>query len=292
MRSDESFAAAVARLCHPLAYSLVLCLVLASPTAGQQQAQAKKRVPKLTTDDVARSKQTTVEVVDEAEAGSATAETKAEEGSKPSAAKTSATDAKVDPEEASWRERVEKARERAKAAQRDAEEAELLITQLRNQLGASGGTPRDRNETAAQLDQMGPRLRELREEARTAEAELKELLDDGKKKSFAEGAGPKPTVENGEPNDEYYKTKHTQATQAIQDADRKMQLYESRIRELNERLNSPSVDRFSASQLQQDREEAQQKLEEAREARAKAQTELDELKEEARRAGVSPGVFR
>jgi chromosome segregation ATPase len=292
MRSDESFAAAVARLCHPLAYSLALCLVLASSTAGQQQAQVKKRVPKLTTDDVARSKQTTVEVVDEAEAGGATADTKAEDAGKPSAAKASGADAKVDPEEASWRERVEKARERAKAAQRDAEEAELLITQLRNRLGNSGGTPKDRNETAAELDQMGPRLRELREEARTAEAELKEVLEDGKKKSFSEGQGPKATVENGEPNDEYYKTKHTQAIQAIQDADRKMQLYENRIRELNERLNSPSVDRFSASQLQQDREEAQQKLEEAREAQAKAQTELDELKEEARRAGVSPSVFR
>jgi len=71
-----------------------------------------------------------------------------------------------------------------------------------------------------------------------------------------------------------------------------MQLYENRVRELNERLNSTSVDRFSSSQLQQDREEAQQKLEEARESRAKAQTELDDLKEEARKAGVSPGVFR
>ena len=292
MRSDESFAAAVARLCHPIAYSLVLCLALASSTAGQQQAQAKKRVPKLTTDDVARSKQTTVEVVDEAEAESATAETKAEEGGKPAAAKTPATDAKVDPEEASWRERLEKVRERAKAAQRDAEEAELLINQLRNRLGTSGGTARDRNETAAELDQMGPRLRALKDEARAAEAELKEVTEDGKKKSFNEGQGPKATVENGEPNEEYYKTKHNAATQAIQDADRKMQLYENRVRELNERLNSTSIDRFSASQLQQDREEAQLKLEEAREARAKAQTELDELKEEARRAGVAPGVFR
>ena len=292
MRSEESFAAAVARLCHPLAYSLALCLVLASWTFGQQQAQAKKRVPKLTTEDVARSKQTTVEVVDEAEAGGATAETKAEETGKPAAAKASAADAKVDPEEATWRERVEKARERQKEAQREAEEAELQITQLKNQLGASGGTPKDRNETASQLDQMGPRLRALKEEARAAEAELKEVLEAGKKKSFTESPGPKATADNGEPNEEYYKSKFTLANQAIQDAERKMQLYENRVRELNDRLNSTAVDRFSASQLQQDREEAQQKLDEAREARSKAQTELDDLKEEARKAGVSPGALR
>lgn len=292
MRSEESFAAMVARVCRPLAYSLPLCLVLASWTFGQQQAQAKKRVPKLTTEDVVRSKQTTVEVVDEAEAGGATAETKSEDASKPSAAKASGADAKVDPEEAAWRDRVEKARERQKAAQRQAEEAELQIADLKNRLGASGGTPKDRNETAAELDQMGPRLRELKEEARNAEAELKEVLEAGKKKSFSEGQGPKATVDNGEPNEEYYRTKHTQASQAVQDAERKIQLYENRVRELNERLNSTSVDRFSAAQLQQDREDAQQKLEEAREARAKAQSELDDLKEEARRAGVSPGVFR
>jgi hypothetical protein len=290
MRSDESFAAVVARLCRPLAYSLVLCLVLATSAAGQQQVPAKKRVPKLTSEDVARAKQTTVEVVDEAEAGTATAEPKAEEAGKPAA--KAVADAKVDPEEASWRERVERARERAKGAQRAAEEAELQITELRNRLGTSGGTARDRNDTAAELDRMGPRIRELREEARVAETELKELLDDGKKKSFSEAPGPKSTVESGEPNDEYYRSKHAQATQAIEDAERKMQLYENRIRDFNERLNHPSVDRFSAAQLQQDREDAQQKLEEAREARAKAQTELDEIKEEARKAGVSPGVFR
>ena len=51
-------------------------------------------------------------------------------------------------------------------------------------------------------------------------------------------------------------------------------------------------DSFYGVQLQKDREEAQQKLEEARAAQTQAQTDLDALREEARRAGVPAGSFR
>ena len=51
-------------------------------------------------------------------------------------------------------------------------------------------------------------------------------------------------------------------------------------------------DNFYTMQLQQERDAAQQKLEEARAELSKAQTDLDTLKEDARRAGVAPGLFR
>ena len=51
-------------------------------------------------------------------------------------------------------------------------------------------------------------------------------------------------------------------------------------------------DNFYLFQLQKDRDDSQQKLEEARAALTKAQNELDALKEEARRAGASPDLFR
>jgi F0F1-type ATP synthase membrane subunit b/b' len=45
-------------------------------------------------------------------------------------------------------------------------------------------------------------------------------------------------------------------------------------------------------QLQKDRDEAQSKLDESQAALAKARSELDALKEEARRAGITPDLFR
>src|SRR6185295_18793516 len=167
MKSYRSFVLTVlSRSCHPIAWSLALCILFSCAAFGQQ-AQTRKRVPVLTTDDVVRERPQSQVVETPGVEGKA----KAGDSEKP-AATTAGTkvgsDGKVDPAEAAWRERVEKARAKAKAAQRSAEEAELRINELRNQLGSSGGTPKDRNQTAAELDQMGQRTKELRAEARAA----------------------------------------------------------------------------------------------------------------------------
>ena len=139
---------------------------------------------------------------------------------------------------------------------------------------------------------MGHRVKELRAEARAAEQELKEALEQAKGKGFTEAEGPKPVADGGRPNEDYYKTTFAKLNEAVQDSERGMHLYELRVNELRARLTNNSNDRFSAGQVQEELEAAQQKLNEARNARTKAQHELDSLMEEARRAGISPGVFR
>jgi hypothetical protein len=73
-------------------------------------------------------------------------------------------------------------------------------------------------------------------------------------------------------------------------------LYENRVRELQQHIllngGKNGGDNFYTAQLQQDKEEAQRSLDEARAARSQAASKLDQLMEEARRAGVPPGVFR
>jgi hypothetical protein len=290
MKSYRSFVmTVVSRSCQPVSCSVALCILFSCPAIGQQ-AQAKKRVPVLTTEDVVRERPQNqvvempgAEVKKEVKPGDAAAA--------PAGAK-GAGDAKTDPAEAAWRERVEKAREKAKAAQRSAEEGELRVNDLRNQLGSSGGTPKDRNQTAAELEQMGHRVKELRAEARAAEAELKEALEQSKGKGFTEAEGPKPVADGGRPNEDYYKTTFAKLNEAVQDSERGMRLYELRVNELRARLTNNSNDRFTAGQVQEELEAAQQKLNEARNARTKAQRDLDALMDEARRAGVPPGVFR
>jgi chromosome segregation ATPase len=73
-------------------------------------------------------------------------------------------------------------------------------------------------------------------------------------------------------------------------------LYDNRVRDVSQRIlqtgGKNGGDNFYLAHLQEERQEAQQQLDEARAASAKARSDLDALREEARRAGVPPGVFR
>ena len=290
-------------LLHQLTYSLSLSLVLwLTASAAQQQATGKPKAPRLTTDDVVRqpagqplsdSKETVVRPEETAKA----------EVSEPKANLPKSGDARVDPEESSWRERVGKARHRAKELERAAEEAELRITALRNELGYSGQSARQRNDTAAEIGLAGQRLSEIRAQARTAAEDAAQLVEYGRQKGFTEAEELKPTVEEGKPNEQYYRSQFSKLTENLESARRRVQLYDNRIRDLSQQLatnsggkdkngRSTGGDSFFALQLQKEREEAQQKLDEARAAYTQAQTDLDALKEDARRAGVPPGVFR
>jgi chromosome segregation ATPase len=261
--------------------------------AGQQPAVGRQKSPRLTTDDVSGppaaqpvvgSKETAAKPVDaEAKAGA----TKAGERK---------GETKVSAEEAAWRDRVKIARDRAKGLQRAAEEAELRITALRNELGASGQSAAYRNNTAEELDQQGKRAAELRAEAKAAADDLAELLDYGKQKGFTEAAEPKPASEDGKPNEEYYRARVAALNEQMDTAQRQIQLYDNRVRDISQRIlmngGKKGGDNFYMLQLQQDRQEAQQRLDEAKAALAKAQADMDALQEEARRAGVSPSLFR
>jgi hypothetical protein len=220
----------------------------------------------------------------------------------PKAGQPKVSETKASPEESSWRDQVAKARDRAKELQRAAEEAELRITTLRNELGVSGQSSRYRNETAAELDQAGQRLATMQTQARAAADDLTQLVEYGRQKAFTEGAETKPT-EEGKPNESYYRTQFAKFTEALESAQRRIQLYDNRVRDLSQQMTTNSGgkdkaghrtggDGYFGAQLQKDRDEAQQKLDEARTALTKAQTDLDALRDEARRAGVPPGVFR
>lgn len=260
-----------------------LSLLLAGVVIAQQPAP-RKRTPTLTTEDVLRDRaQPSTEVEGEGKA--------ATEGAT-AAASAKAADDKVSPEEAAWRENVAEARHRAKETERAAEEGELLITDLRNRLASSGQTTRERNQAAADLDAAGQRLLELRKEARAAADALQRLLEQGREKGFTEA--PQRMPEGGKSSEDYYRQQYNKLTEKLQTAERRVQLYENRIRDINQRMqtNVVSGDNFYVGRLQQERDEALGKRDEASEEREQALAEIEKLKQEARRAGVPPGVFR
>lgn len=297
MTSFKALAAMAVKIVHPgvvfmLAIALHLSICVAS---AQQPAVGRKKIPRLTTEDVVQP----VTAQPDAEA------VKAEDANKTDAAKTEVAkaedgkqpaEAKISAEESAWRERAGKARERAKALERAAEETELRITNLKNDLGVSGQSARYRNDTAAELEATGQRLAELRSQARAAKDDLNQLLEYGRENKFSESGGPKATSGDGKPNDDYYRAKFDALREDIQTADRRIQLYDNRVRDLQQHIllngGKNGGDNFYTAQLQQDKEEAQRSLDEARAARSQAVSKLEQLLEDARRAGVPPGVFR
>lgn len=294
MRSFRLAALATARLRRP-AFAFGLTLLLAFAAAAQQPAIGRQKVPRLTTDDVAQppSAQPAEDSKD--------ASGKPEEAKKPgdpaaTSAQPTAGDEKISAEESSWRDRVGKARNRAKDLERAAEEAELRITSLRNDLAVSGQSARYRNDVAAEMDQAGRRLIDIRKDARAAADDLAELVDYGKQKGFTEAEGPKPTSEGGKPNEQYYRARLAKLTGDIESAQRRISLYENRVRDISQRIimngGKKGGDNFYIAQLQQDRADAQAKFDEARADLAKAQADLNLLKDEARRADVSRDLFR
>ncbi|HKP13682.1 MAG TPA: hypothetical protein VJZ91_16295 [Blastocatellia bacterium] len=292
MRSHTVPASRARRFNHRFACVLMLTFLLAICAVAQQPAQ-RKRVPRMTSEDMTQPAASTP--TDETK--DAPGEAKAEAGT-PAAAKGDKKEVSAD--EAAWRERVTQAREKAKSLERAAEEAELRVTALRNELGVSGRSPQYRNQIAADLETAGQRLTELRNQSREANADLKALLEYGKDKGYSEAEGPKPTADGGKANEGYYRAKFAEVSEELQTAERRVQLYADRVRDIQQRiLNNGSSgagkkggDNFMLAQLQQEKEEAQRSLDDAQAAKTRATEKRDALIEEARRAGVPPGVFR
>lgn len=270
-----------------LSVALMLTALLVIPAAAQQPATGRKKVPSLTTDDVARP------AIEQPTEPKSVAVKSEEVGS---SVPTRVVDARTSPEESSWRERVSKARDRAKGLERAAEQTELRITSLRNDLGVSGQSARYRNDVAAEIQQAGQQLSDLRAQSRAAAEDLAQLLDYGKEKGFKEAEGPRATSDEGKPNEEFYRTELAKLNEAIDSAQRRTQLYQNRVNDISQRIlmngGKKGGDNFYMLQLQKDREEAQQKFGESQAALSKAQSDLDALKEQARRAGVTADLFR
>src|SRR5437868_1948973 len=273
------------------AWPIAMILTAGAVVSAQQQPQTPRRVPQLTTEDVVRDKPTQVisepatESKDSKAAAKPEADAAVDKGTRPAAASA---------EETTWRESVKHAREIAKNAERAAEEAELRVNDLRNQLGISGKTTAFRNQIAADLEEAGQIVKQRKLEARQAMDEVSALLEEGNNKGYKEEEGPKSVSSDGKPNEDYYRGRFAELSAALEDAERKVQLYGNRVREYNQRITSNSVsgDNFYLAQIKQDRDDAQHQLDEALAGREKAVKELDALKDQARAAGLPPGIFR
>jgi hypothetical protein len=259
--------------------------LVAGLALGQEPPKGKKKVPTLTTEDVVRSRGSS-------EASRPPAE--AAEEAKPVADAAPPVKPVSGAEQAAWRARVKRSREVFEALDRQAEETEIKVTELRNRLGYSGQTPQERDQTSNEMEATGKQVLELRARARQARDEYEAILEAGHAKGFTEEEGPAAVGKDGKPNAGYYKTRFLELQRKVEDSQRGMRLYENRVRDYNQRMmvNAKSGDNYYLLQVQQERDQAQSKLDQARADAEKAELDLENLLEEARRAGLPPGIFR
>jgi hypothetical protein len=208
------------------AFALSLVVWLSADAVQQPPKPARPKAPRLTTDDVLPSPASQPPP----EAKEATAkpdETAKADASEVKPEQPKATEVKVSEEESSWRERVGKARNRATETERAAEEAELRVTQLRNELGTSGQTARYRNETIAELGNAGQRVLELRAQARAAADDAAQLIDYGRQKVSQKRKGRPPLKK--ENRTKSITARNLPNSPKRQSAQRRVQLYDNRV---------------------------------------------------------------
>jgi hypothetical protein len=193
-----------------------------------------------------------------------------------------------------WNERLRKARDKVRDMESRLDQTELEINRLRNFVfGAEPRAAKTQNQTVTRLDVLGAQMCLLREKAMTAQDEAYALLEEGVAKKFkVESLTPK--TPSGEPNVVYYRVRFDELQRDRRDAELRTWVMQSRINDLSRRitLSSGTGDNFFISKLRDELQQAQQGVELARARHTLISRQLDELREQARAAGLPPEVWK
>jgi hypothetical protein len=233
--------------------------------------------PSRRTSDASKASQSG-ELTDEEIADAAQA-TETGDGAPAGAGKKGPSKAELD-----WRRRYSEAQNRAAAATKAAQEAEIQLTELRNQLGVGGGERR--GDTLSAIERQGQIINDTRDRMTATRAALEAVRAEGARRGFSPGAGPSRTTKDGKPNKEFYRERYVKAQGALADAERRIALFQNRVSDLSTRITINSGgDQFTQLRLQADLREANEGLEKARADREAARTRLDEAGRDAEAAG-------
>lgn len=279
--------------------SVFVALLVASPAQAQdpKDPPPDEPVPTMTTDDVPSVPVAPVETQspgtpppDEGmtaeERADAAASEKAD-GEAPSAGGTASSGKKTSAAELEWRKNYASADEAAKAAERRAIEAELRVNELKNNL-ANSSSVAERNADAAALEEQGQEVIRARAEAAAARERADRLASAGERGKYRPEAGPAAVTKDGAVNPSYYAQALQKANSAVADADRRVELFQSRIVELRGQVlnTTGSGDNFAVMKIQEQLTQAEADLVQAQIDREAAGAALENAQNEARKAGV------
>ena len=279
---------------------LTTCFLIISLCACLTFAQSR---PTLTTEDVVKWR---VANPDRAEHFVPTkVETKT-----PAQPSQAESDAQYLAAEKEWNVHLTQARERVRDFERRANQTDLTASQSRNTVFHNDASSLNANN--ARVADLQERARTFRNESRLAQEAVNRLLDEGRQYGF-QLTYISPTLKNGEPNLDYYRTRFLELQTEIQDENERantMQLRTNRVQtiintNLNAVVSAPRTrrgfifypnngagDSFYLNRLRNELAGVGGDLSSSQSRAVLLRQMLDELQEEGRRAGVPPGIFR
>lgn len=253
-------------------------------------AQTKAPLPTLTSDDVIGSKPSVP-----------APSTTVNEASKLPAEKVSAKNAAViapekpadDPKkkaEKDWNERLKKAQAKQSDLERRADQTELQITQLRNQLfSATSRSPEMNGQLNARIGELTGQRNRLRVEAQAAQQEVATLQSEGRNNAY-QISETKLTNEQGEPDAQAYKAEEEKLQSELNDAQARVEVLRIRLNSLqSEVLKKGNGDNFTLNRLRQERDSVNAELAETRSRIEELNNKLQAHRQKARAARVSLG---
>lgn len=264
-------------------FLVAFCLFL-SPLA---LAQTRPPTPTLTTDDVIGARpMTPAPAAKEDGKPVAATEKPATKEATSSTPATAADEAKKKAEK-DWNERLKKAQEVLSDLARRADQSELQITQLRNQLfSATSRAPEANGQLNARLSELSGLRNRLRAEAQTAQQEVAKLEAEGQRNAYQTSA-LSLTNEKGEPDAQAFQTEYTKLQSELRDAQARIEVLQMRLnRAQAEVLNRGNGDNFTLNRLRQERDNATTEVQETRARIEELKNNLQSHRQKAAAAGV------
>jgi chromosome segregation ATPase len=254
-------------------------------------AQSRAPLPTLTTDDVIGSKPAPP-------APSATAKEAGKTSSEKTVAKdsdaTASTAASVAPAEdpkkkaeKEWNERLKKAQEKQRDLERRADQVELQITQLRNQLfSASAKSPEMNGQINARISELTGQRNRLRAEAQAAQQDVATLESEGHSNAY-QVMTVSLTNEKGEPDAKAYQAEQEKLQNDLRDAQARIEVLRVRLNSVQaEVLKKGNGDNFTLNRLRQEREQLTIELRETQTKIETLKNDLNGHRQKANAAGV------
>ncbi len=214
---------------------------------------AEAQIPTLTTDDIVSSS-SPVPSKKEAEAPKSDANKKILALEEKSA---------KNPEEEAWNKKHSEIEDRLKKTNREADQIELEIVKVRNQLRSPNGHEAGEvNRLNDQVLQMNEKARSRRAEASQIQKELLAVTAEGEGKNF-KILEPKLTKENGATDPEAVQQQRVSLDQELKDSQARIELKKLELNRLKADLNrSGNADRFAMNQIRQQQESAENEIKE------------------------------
>lgn len=255
-------------------------------------AQTSKPVPTLTTDDVVISRTVSpAPTPPTKETGKNIG--KEEKSAVPDAPKptSSASEDSQKKAERDWNDRLKKAQEKARGLESQADQAELTITQLRNQLySAAARAPETNGQINARMNELSTQVNQLRAEAQIAQQEIEVLRVEGNEKQYKEQSVAL-TNEKGEPNVEAYKSENNKLESELQAARARVEVLQFRLNSNHaETLKKGNADNFTLNRLRQEKEQTSAELEATRAKIEMLTNQLQTHRQKATASGVKLDV--